>query len=48
MIEDIILIKIKNGWILTIRDKGMVSEHTEDVYLKNREEIINWVRENIR
>ena len=47
MIEDILLIKIKNGWILTIRDKGIAKEHTDDIYLKNRDEIINWLKENI-
>jgi len=48
MIEDILLIKIKNGWVVTIRDKGMVSEHTEDIYLKNQAEILEWVRVNIK
>jgi len=47
MIEDILLIKIKNGWILTIRDKGMMKEHTDDIYLADRDEIIKWLQENI-
>ena len=47
MIEDILLIKIKNGWILTIRDKGMMRDHNEDIYMKNRDEIVKWFQENI-
>lgn len=47
MIEDILFIKIKNGWIVTIRDKGMVKEHIDDIYLKDQEEIIEWIKENV-
>jgi len=48
VIENLTFIRIKNGWILTIRDKGMVRENVEDIFFKNQEEIIDWIRENLR
>jgi len=48
MIEDLRFIKIKNGWILSIIDKGMMKEHIEDVFIKNKFEMIEWIKENIK
>jgi len=47
MIEDLRFIKISNGWILTIQDRGISKENIYDIYLKDKKEIINWIDKNI-
>jgi len=46
-IEDLRFIKISNGWILTITDKGIMKETVEDIYFKDKNEIIKWIKENV-
>lgn len=47
MIEDFRFIKISNGWVLTIIDRGIQKENIYDVFLNDKEEIISWVNKNI-
>lgn len=48
MIDDFRFIKISNGWILTIVDRGIQKENIYDVYLENKEDIIKWIKDNIK
>jgi len=48
MIENIQFIKIKNGWVLTITDRGISKEHVDDIFFSNVGEIINWIKENVK
>jgi len=47
MIEDFRFIKISNGWIETIIDRGIQKENIYDTFLKDPKEIIKWIEENI-
>ena len=47
MIEDFRFIRISNGWIVTVYNKGIQKENQYDIYFKDRAGIIKWIEENI-
>lgn len=47
MIEDFRFIKISNGRILTIVDRGISKENIYDVYFKGKEDIVKWIETNL-
>lgn len=48
MIENLQFIKIKNGWVVTVTDRGITKDHVEDEFLRDKDEIIKWIRENVK
>lgn len=47
MIDQVSLIKIKNGWVITTLSKGIFSDRAEDHYVKSIDEACVWLKENI-
>lgn len=47
MIEHISILKIKNGWIITISNKGIFQDTTEDYFVDSVVSLIDWIEENV-
>lgn len=47
MIEHITIVKIRNGWVLTILNKGIIQDVTEDIFLGSKNDIVKWIQDNL-